>query len=245
MPMDLSALTTVQAGVLLDARPVVLVPLGSTEQHGELAPLSCDTAVAQAICREAARTAGVCCAPPLPFGFSECHTGFPGTVSLSARTLSLAVEDIVRSFVIHGARAIIFLSGHGGNRLPVESSLEKLRPGFPGIRLEYMGYWNLPGAQELERKLFDGRSGFHATAAEVSIYMHLFPEFTPAAGAVRQYPPSPSGPLTAEEWKAAYPDGPAGVDARQASTAKGAELFGFLCRSLTDLLSRTEGGPDA
>lgn len=239
--MDLSGLTSVQAGALLGGRPVVVVPLGSTEQHGELAPLSCDTAVAHAICREAARAAGVCCTPPLPFGFSECHTGFPGTVSLSANTLSLAVEDIVRSFVIHGARVIVFLSGHGGNRRPVESALERLRPGHPGVRLEYMGYWNLPGAQELELKLFDGHSGFHATAAEVSIYMHLFPEFTPAAGAVRQYPPSPSGPMTAEEWKAAYPDGPAGVDARQASPAKGAELFAFLCRSLADVLSRMEG----
>lgn len=245
MSMDLSTLTTGQAGGLLAARPVVLVPLGSTEQHGELAPLSCDTAVAHAICREAARAAGVCCAPPIPFGFSECHTGFPGTLSLSARTLSLAVEDIVRSFAIHGTRAILFLSGHGGNRIPVEAALEGLRPELPWIRLEYMGYWNLPGAQELERKLFDGRSGFHATAAEVSIYMHLFPEFVPAAGAIRQYPPSPSGPLTAEEWKAAYPDGPAGVDARQASPVKGAELFGFLCRSLAGVLSCIDGGSDA
>lgn len=239
-------MTSAQVREYLESRSLILVPLGSTEQHGLLAPLSCDSAVVREICLRAAEAAGVICAPALQYGFSECHTGFPGTVSLSRRTLASIIEDIVRSLAPHGFGAFLFLSGHGGNRSAALTAMDGLRALYPRLRLEYKGYWNLPGAAVEEARLFDGRSGFHATAAEVSIYTHLFPDFQPPPGAIRQYPPSPAegATLTADDWMKIYPDGPAGVDARQISPEKGAELLDFLCGSLAGVLSEMAGGRD-
>lgn len=243
--LDLSLMTFAQVRSYLETRSLITIPLGSTEQHGALAPLHCDAAVALELCRRASGIAGTVCAPVLPYGFSECHRGFPGTVSLSPRTLASIVEDIVESLVPHGFRTILFLSGHGGNRAPVEEALGRLEGSLPGVRLVYEGYWNLPGAREIEERLFEGRSGYHATAAEVSMYMHLFPGFIIPPGAVHRYPPSPAGPMTSTEWLEAYPEGPAGVDAGQISPEKGAELFDFLCRSLAGVLAGMAGAADA
>jgi creatinine amidohydrolase len=243
--LDLSLMTFAQVRAYLETRSLITIPLGSTEQHGALAPLHCDAAVALELCRRASDTAGTVCAPVLPYGSSECHRGFPGTVSLSRRTLSSVVEDIVGSLVPHGFRTILFLSGHGGNRAPVEDALGGLEGLHPGVRLEYRGYWSLPGAREIEERLFEGRSGYHATAAEVSMYMHLFPGFCLPPEAVHRYPPSPPGPMSSLEWLEAYPEGPAGVDARQISPAKGAELFDFLRGSLAGVLAGMAGGADA
>ncbi len=241
--MELSGSTTADVAEYLTRRSAVVVPLGSTEQHGALAPVDCDAAVVSALCREASARAGVLCAPVLPCGSSECHMSFPGTVSLSDPTLAAVLEDVAGSLIRHGFRSILLLSGHGGNRAAATEAVEGLRSRHPGIGLAYMGYWELPGAKDLEERLFEGRSGFHATASEVSMYMHLFPGFRPPDEALRQYPPSPSMRLSASGWRDAYPDGPAGVDARQVSARKGAEMFGFLCGSLAGVLEGMAGGP--
>ncbi len=241
--MELGASSTAGVAAYLSRRKAVAVPLGSTEQHGALAPLDCDAAVASALCREASARAGVLCAPVLPYGSSECHMSFPGTVSLSDTTLAAVIEDVAGSLVRHGFRSILLLSGHGGNRTAASEAVERLRSRHPGVDLAYMGYWDLPGAKDLEERLFEGRSGYHATASEVSMYMHLFPGFRPPDEALRQYPPSPPRRLSAPEWREAYPDGPAGVDARQVSATKGAEMFGFLCGSLAGVLEVMARGP--
>jgi creatinine amidohydrolase len=243
--MELAGSSTAGVAAYLTRSAAVVVPLGSTEQHGALAPVDCDAAVVSALCRESSSRAGVLCTPALPYGSSECHMSFPGTVSLSDTTLAAVIEDVAGSLIRHGFRSILLLSGHGGNRAASSDAVERLRSRHPGIDLAYMGYWELPGAKDLEERLFEGRSGYHATASEVSMYMHLFPGFRPPEQAMVQYPPSPSGRLSASGWRDAFPDGPAGVDARQASSEKGAEMFAFLCTSLAGVLdgmARGSGG---
>lgn len=242
--MELAGSATTGVAEYLSRHAAIVVPLGSTEQHGALAPVDCDAAVVSALSLEASRRAGVLCAPTLPCGSSECHMSFPGTISLSDSTLGAVVEDVAGSLIRHGFRAILLLSGHGGNRTAASDAVARLRSRHPAVDLAYMGYWELPGAKELEERLFEGRSGYHATASEVSMYMHLHPGFRPPDCALRPYPPSPSRRLTAAEWRDAYPDGPAGVDARQVSVEKGAEMFGFLCGSLAGVLEGMARGSD-
>jgi creatinine amidohydrolase/Fe(II)-dependent formamide hydrolase-like protein len=100
----------------------------------------------------------------------------------------------------------------------------------------------------MQQRLFGNSNGYHATAAEVSMYMHLFPPFSPDPKAIRQYPPSPAAGsiLSASEWKSRYPDGPAGVDAGLVSREKGRAMFEFLSSSLEGEIAAWEkGGPDA
>lgn len=100
-------------------RPVVLVPVGSTEQHGPHLPLDTDTQVAGEVCaRLAARLAeaGVdaVVAPAVAYGASGEHQGYPGTVSIGTPVLASLLVEYGRS-ACEWADRIIFVNGHGGN----------------------------------------------------------------------------------------------------------------------------------
>jgi creatinine amidohydrolase len=95
--------------------PVALLPIGSFEQHGPYLPLVTDTLIATAICESISSQHNAFQLPALAFGCSHEHAGFPGTVSISARTLSTVVNDIVDSLASQGIRGLIIVNAHGGN----------------------------------------------------------------------------------------------------------------------------------
>ena len=102
----------------LETSDVALVPIGATEQHGFHLPLSVDTGWAIAASVLAATKANVLVAPPLPYGWSPHHMGYPGTVTLAAETLRLVAIDIATSLIHHGFKRIIFVNGNRIANLP-------------------------------------------------------------------------------------------------------------------------------
>jgi len=108
------------------APPVLLIPLGATEQHGPHLPLETDTVIAGALAKAvvAGRTDAIA-APALPFGASDEHAGFPGTLSLGQDALEAAVVALCRS--AEGFAAVILLSWHGGNDEPLARAVARLR----------------------------------------------------------------------------------------------------------------------
>jgi creatinine amidohydrolase len=108
-------------------RPLLAVPLGSTEQHGPHLPLSTDTEIAIVLCDLlAAEREDVVVAPPLPYGSSGEHAGFPGTLSIGQDALELVVVELVRSAAA-SFDGVIFVSGHGGNADPLTRAVTKAR----------------------------------------------------------------------------------------------------------------------
>ena len=113
----LADLTWPQAREVRDA--VLVVPVGSTEQHGPHLALSTDTDIATALAhRVAASRADVVVAPALPYGASGEHAGFAGTLSIGQAALELVVVELVRSATT-SFRRVLVLSGHGGNAEPL------------------------------------------------------------------------------------------------------------------------------
>lgn len=107
---------------------VALLPIGATEQHGLHLPLLTDTGWAIATCEGAAKRAGALVAPPLHFGWSPHHLGFPGSITLRPETLTSVVQDVGESLVYHGFRRIIIVSGNRiANLPPLEIGASKLR----------------------------------------------------------------------------------------------------------------------
>lgn len=96
--------------------PTVLVPTGSTEQHGPHLPFNTDSVVARAVATGVAeRLPGrVVVAPTITFGASGEHADFPGTISIGHDALHLLLVETVRSIDLWAGR-IVFVNGHGGN----------------------------------------------------------------------------------------------------------------------------------
>jgi len=107
---------------------VVLIPVGSTEQHGPHLPLMTDTAEAIAVVEGVSDSTGVLIAPPLWYGWSPGHMAFPGSFSLRAETLANVVKDIVCSLVYTGFKRIVVVAGHTTmNCFPIVPILHKVK----------------------------------------------------------------------------------------------------------------------
>jgi len=96
----------------LERVKVVVIPIGSVEQHGTHLPLGTDTFVASALAEDAAEKAGAIVIPPIWYGWSPHHMAFPGTITLRAEILIEVLYDILSSLARHGTRRFVILNGH-------------------------------------------------------------------------------------------------------------------------------------
>ena len=111
----------------LERSPGILIPLGSTEQHGPSGLIGTDALVAEGIAhRAASESGGILVAPTLAYAPAQFNLGFPGTVSLSAGTFAKVIEDVVESLARSGFTAFYFLNGHGANVAPVRCACHDL-----------------------------------------------------------------------------------------------------------------------
>ncbi len=112
-------------------RPIVLVPTGSTEQHGPHLPFITDTLIAEAIARAVApqlaqlTNSEVVLAPALAYGASGEHQDFPGTISIGHQALHRMLVELIRSLSTW-ARRIILINGHGGNATTIAAVVQQM-----------------------------------------------------------------------------------------------------------------------
>jgi len=107
-------------------RPLVLVPCGSTEQHGPHLPTGTDYFASLAICDRVARELGGLVLPGMQFGVTPIHMGFTGTVSLSADTFQQVLLDMVTSLASHGVKEVAFVNWHEGNIAAIATVASRL-----------------------------------------------------------------------------------------------------------------------
>jgi len=182
-------------------RTVLILPLGSVEQHGRHLPVGTDTMLATAVSVAAAeRLAGrVAVLPPPWYGFSEHHMRFAGTITLTAPTMLALVEDVVASVVAHGFRRLALVNGHGGNIGLIDVLSSTLGHRFYGqARIAGLTYFQL--AREAIAKLRLSRAGGmgHACEFETAMMQHLRPELVALAMAEVTYPDPGSAYLSTD-----------------------------------------------
>lgn len=149
---------------------LVLVPIGSTEQHGPHLPLSTDTVIAQAVAERAAGALPVpaLTAPAIPYGASGEHADFPGTISIGHEALRALIIETVRSLASWAGR-VVFVNGHGGNAGALDAAVGRLRA--EGHDVAWAGC-GVPGG--------DAHAGF----TETSVMLHLAPDLVRPSDAV-------------------------------------------------------------
>lgn len=91
---------------------IIIIPVGSTEQHGQHLPLGTDTMVAAMLAEDAAEEAGVLVAPPLWFGWSPHHMVLPGTITIRPEILMEVLYDVIESLQKHGYKKFVVINGH-------------------------------------------------------------------------------------------------------------------------------------
>lgn len=113
-------------------RPLVLVPLGSTEQHGPHLPFATDALIADEVARASAPLIAditgrdVVVAPAIVYGASGEHQGFPGTISIGHEALRLLLVEMIRSLSTWAGR-VVLINGHGGNTLTIRAVVDEMR----------------------------------------------------------------------------------------------------------------------
>ena len=110
---------------------LILIPIGSCEQHGAHLPLGTDTITALEVSRRAAEKADVPYAPPFWAGYSPQHMREPetgvGTITLRADTFTELLYDIARSLIHHGWNKLVFVNGHGSNTKVIDPLLRRIK----------------------------------------------------------------------------------------------------------------------
>lgn len=149
------------------AASVLVIPVGSTEQHGPHLPLTTDRDIALALAeRLATLTDDVVVAPPLCYGASGEHAGFPGTLSIGNTALELVLVELVRS-ATDTWRRVLLVSTHGGNDSSVRRAVTQLRSEGRDVRAWFPSW---PG---------DAHAGY----TETSIMLCIRPDCVDCAAA--------------------------------------------------------------
>ncbi|MFI0350291.1 mycofactocin biosynthesis peptidyl-dipeptidase MftE [Actinomadura sp. 9N407] len=209
----------------VQAAPLVLVPVGSTEQHGPHLPLSTDTVIAQAVTERAAAlltevpllNGAPLVAPAIAYGASGEHAGFPGTISIGHEALQVVIVETVRSLALWAGR-IVFVNGHGGNVPTLDAAVHRLRT--EGHDTAWTGC-AAPGG--------DAHAGFTETSVMLHLAPHLVRPFDAVTGDTR--PLTELMPdLIAHGVRAVSPSGVLG-DPSGASAAKGREILKAMAAS--------------
>lgn len=154
---------------------VVVVPIGATEQHGPHLPTGTDALIAGGVCEAAARQAAhrsdrmMIITPTIPFGASDHHLPFGGTLSLSPETLLAVVLDLARSVATQGGRRLVLVNGHGGNVGVCHAAAAAVSTRYD-LAVGHLDYWRL--AQPEPETPVPG----HAGEFETSMVLALRPE---------------------------------------------------------------------
>jgi creatinine amidohydrolase len=168
-------LTTARSTNMGNQAPdVAILPVGSFEQHGSHLPLATDTIIASAIAEKLARAYDLRLLPPLTFSCSHEHASFPGTVSISAVTLTAIVTDILVDLSRAGTQHLVLVNAHGGNYV-LKNVAQQANVARPTILL-FPTSSDWAAARAAARCVTTVHDDMHAGEAETAILLHLAPE---------------------------------------------------------------------
>jgi creatinine amidohydrolase len=187
----LAEMTNAEIELFLRDHDTVLIPTGSTEQHGPHSPVSTDILIPTELARRVAANVGAVIAPPVSYGLSYPHRGFTSVFDLTIDTFINVIADLCRCFARAGFRRIVFLNGHYDNTFAIAYGCAKAADDLPeGTHAFPLNYWEgFP--PERAAQYIGPDKGMHANEGEVSAVLAINPDLVDMEQANAEFPRFP------------------------------------------------------
>jgi creatinine amidohydrolase len=232
MRLDLCTWPEVEA--YLQSSDGIMLPTGSTEQHGPIGLIGTDSLCATDIACAAAEKAGALVAPVIGYTPAPFNMSFPGTLSVAPETFQRLVAEVVDGLIHHGFGHIYIVNGHGANLEPMHAVLAG-----KAAHIRIRSWWNFKTVNALRDQFYGDWEGMHATPSEIAITQdryrrvvkqglgppaRLTPDFMRTHAGDRHGPP--------DEHRAQFPDGRVGSHSALATPEHGRAIFDAACAAV-------------
>ena len=238
--MQLQLSTWIEVEAYLQSSKAIIIPMGSTEQHGPSGLIGTDAICAEVVARAAGDEAGFLVAPTFNVGQAQHHMAFAGSMTLRPSTMIAAMVDWANSLKCHGFTRLYWLNGHGGNIATINAAFGEIYhaqsfaiAGSAGssVRCQLRNWWELEGVQALVKDLYPQGEGHHATPSEVAVTQFAYPQAIKGAALSPRI--APIGDFTdAADYRRTFPDGRIGSDPAQASPEHGKRFVEIATKAL-------------
>ncbi|MGE5506109.1 MAG: creatininase family protein [Actinomycetota bacterium] len=228
----------------------VILPVGSTEQHGPNGLIGTDAICAEAVAWRVGERLDTMVGPTIGIGMAQHHMAFPGSMTFKPSTLLAVMRDCLLSLARHGFERVLVINGHGGNTPTLLASFAEAQMELdamagmiqengghrPPLRCRVINWWETPEVDRLSTELFGDAVGSHATPPEVALTLALHPD------RLDQRPLDPPvAPRAnfhgASDFRARFPDGRIGSNPTLATPESGRRI---LDAAVTELSAMAE-----
>lgn len=219
----------------------IILPIGSTEQHGPTGLIGTDAICAEAIARGVGEATQALVAPTINVGMALHHTAFPGSMSLRPSTLILVIRDYISSLAKAGFTRFFFINGHGGNVATLKAAFAETYAVLADlnfsqadqVRCQVSNWYMCGSVYKLAKELYGHQEGSHATPSEVALTQYVYP------AAVKNAPLSPDVSndhriYGAADFRRRYPDGRMGSNPALATPDHGKQFYELAVKELSN-----------
>jgi creatinine amidohydrolase len=231
--MLLQHLTWQEVEAYLGRSKAIILPIGSTEQHGPNGLIGTDAICAEVIACGVGKASDALVGPTIGVGIAVHHMGFAGSMTVRPSTLIAIIHDYVLSLARHGFRRFFFVNGHGGNIATVQAAFSEIYSAFEAalgvrrddeLRCRLANWWDGKVMHELSKEVFGDDEGSHATASEVAVTQYVLPDTIKVASL--NPPRAPAGRFHGPaDYRRRFPDGRIGSNPGLATPEKGQRFY--------------------
>ncbi len=228
----------------------IIIPIGSTEQHGPTGLIGTDAICAEIIAKSVGEANQAMVAPTINVGMALHHTAFPGTISLRPTTLIIYIQDYLTSLSKAGFCNFFFINGHGGNIATLKAAFSQTYehlatldlPQADHVRCTVANWFMCREVYQLAKELYGDQEGSHATPSEVAVTQFVYPEAIKKAELKKEV--AKGHPIYgAGNFRACYPDGRMGSNPDLATPEHGKQFYELAVKELSESYQQfTESG---
>lgn len=231
MQLHLSTWPEVEA--YLQRSQGIILPIGSTEQHGPTGLIGTDAICAAAVAAGVGEQTDALVGPTINVGMALHHTAFPGSISLRPSTLIAVIQDYVKPLARAGFTRFYFLNGHGGNMATLKAAFSETYATLADLAIPQadrvrcaLGNWFMGrSVYSLAQQLYGDQEGSHATPSEVALTQYLYPDHIKRADLTPQVAPKGHRIYGAADFRRFYTDGRMGSNPDLATPEHGRRFY--------------------